>query len=117
MLRRFKADLHVHSCLSPCADLSMSPRNIAAEARRKGIEIIAICDHNSAENVPGVSVAGRACGVVVLPGMEVCTKEEVHVLALFEHDNETFEMQSIVYKSLEGQNNPDAFGLQVIANE
>jgi len=107
----------VHTCLSPCGDLMMSPRKIAAQACKKHIDILAICDHNSAENVPAVMRAARMGEVTVLPGMEICTREEIHVLAIFEYDSLAFAMQSIVYDRLPGKNDADAFGLQVVANE
>jgi PHP family Zn ribbon phosphoesterase len=117
MLRRFKADLHVHTCLSPCGDLKMSPQKILAEVQRRRIDIIAICDHNSAQNVPALQKAAKGQSVAVVPGMEVCTSEEIHVLALFEDVESAFQLQGIVYANLPGENNPEVFGLQVIANE
>jgi PHP family Zn ribbon phosphoesterase len=117
MLGRFRADLHVHTCLSPCGDLEMSPRKITARVCDRSLDIIAICDHNSAENVPAVMKAAGGGRVVVLPGMEVCTNEEIHVLAIFENLDQVFAMQAMVYDHLPGENDPDAFGLQVVANE
>jgi predicted metal-dependent phosphoesterase TrpH len=117
MLREFKADLHIHTCLSPCGDLRMSPRNIVAEVLKKEFDIIAICDHNSAENIPAVIKSAEGKDFVVLPGMEVCTREEIHVLAIFENLKSAFELQSLVYDHLHGENNPEVFGLQVVANE
>lgn len=95
----------------------MSPQKIAAQVRKLNIGIIAICDHNSAENVPAVTKAAEGANVVVLPGMEVCTREEIHMLAIFENLNSAFEMQSMVYDHLSGRNDPDVFGLQVVADE
>ncbi len=95
----------------------MSPRKIAAQACKRNIDMLAICDHNSAENVPAVMRAARMREVTVLPGMEICTREEVHVLAIFEYDSLASAMQSIVYDRLPGKNNADVFGLQVVANE
>ena len=117
MLRRFRADLHVHTCLSPCGDLQMSPRKITAQARKQGVELIAICDHNSAENVPAVIKAAEAEGIAVLPGMEICTSEEIHLLAIFDDLDSVEQMQALVYRHLDGRNEPDVFGMQVIANE
>jgi 3',5'-nucleoside bisphosphate phosphatase len=117
MLRRFRADLHVHTCLSPCGDLRMSPRNIATEAGKRGILLLAVCDHNSAENVAAVMKAAEAGSVTVLPGMEVCSREEIHVLAIFEDLESVLDLQSTVYAHLKGRNDPEAFGLQVVANE
>ena len=117
MRRWFKTDLHVHTCLSPCADLTMSPRKIVAEVLRQQLDIIAITDHNSAENVSAVRMAAAGSAVVVLAGMEVCTVEEAHVLAVFDNPESALALQALVFDHLQGENNPDVFGLQVIANE
>jgi PHP family Zn ribbon phosphoesterase len=95
----------------------MSPQKIVAEVLRKKIEIIGVTDHNSAANVGAVMRNADRAHVLALPGMEVCTREEVHVLALFEHPRSAVELQELVYDHLPGKNNPDVFGLQVIANE
>jgi PHP family Zn ribbon phosphoesterase len=117
MLRRFRADLHVHTCLSPCADLRMSPRAIVERVCAQKIEILGICDHNSAGNVPALQKAARTRGVTVLPGIEVCTREEIHVLALFGDIAPALALQSVVYDHLSGKNDPEAFGMQVLAND
>ena len=117
MLRYLRADLHIHTCLSPCGDLKMSPQKIIAKVLEHKLHIIAITDHNSAENVHAVMKCAEGKKVVVLPGMEVCTREEVHILAIFETEELALELQSFVYDHLQGENNPDVFGLQVIANE
>ena len=116
-LRRIKADLHVHSCLSPCADLDMSPREIMKTARRRGVDLIGLCDHNSAENIPAAKKAGEQAGVMVLGGMEVASSEEAHFLAFFDDDDELREFQEYVYQHLAGKNDPQAFGLQVVTDE
>ncbi len=116
MLRKFKADLHIHSCLSPCGDLQMSPQKIVREAVKKGIDLIAICDHNSSENSGAVIQASEGKELTVLPGIEVTSKEEVHIVALFEDVDEALKMQSLIYDNLEGENNEDVFGMQVVAN-
>ena len=117
MLKRLRADLHVHTCLSPCGDLQMSPQKIVAQARKQGVAVIAICDHNSAENVPAVIKSAEGVGVTVLPGMEICTSEEIHLLAIFDNLEAVEQMQAQVYRHLDGRNDPDVFGMQVIANE
>jgi PHP family Zn ribbon phosphoesterase len=94
----------------------MSPGRIVKEAQSKGIDIIAICDHNSAENVGAVVQASEGKGVTVLPGMEITTKEEVHITALFEHVNDVLELQTLIYENLEGENDETIFGMQVVAN-
>lgn len=117
MLRPFRADLHIHTCLSPCTELNMSPRGILASAKKKEIDILGICDHNSTENSPGLMKAAASMDIGILPGMEVTSLEEVHVLALFDAIGNALAMQEYVYKNLPGENDPDAFGMQVIVNE
>ncbi len=79
---RVAADLHVHTCLSPCAERLMRPRAIVAAALARGIGMIGVCDHNSAGNVRAVAAA--ADGLLrVIPGMEITTSEEAHVVGLF----------------------------------
>ena len=109
--------MHIHSCLSPCGDWEMSPKRIVQQSLEVGLDLIAICDHNTAENVGVAMCEGEKQGVHVLPGMEVCSKEEVHILALFEKLAQALEMQEYVYANLPGENNPDVFGCQVVANE
>jgi len=115
-LKEFKADLHIHTCLSPCADLRMSPRNIAAEAKRKELDILGICDHNTAENAEALIEAAGRLGLCVLPGLEVTSQEEVHILALFGELEAALSMQERVYESLPGENNESVFGQQIIVN-
>ena len=76
------ADLHIHTALSPCAEREMTPRAIEEEARRKGIGVIAVCDHNAAANASAVALAAGG-DPAVIHGMEITTAEEVHVLGLF----------------------------------
>jgi PHP family Zn ribbon phosphoesterase len=115
-LRTFQADLHIHSCLSPCGDWEMGPMNIIDKSLEMDLDIIAICDHNSSENADAVMKAGKKKGITVLPGLEVCSKEEVHVLAVFDELSQAVKMQEYVYHNLKGENTPKIFGHQVIAN-
>lgn len=116
-LRRIKADLHVHTCLSPCSGLDMSPREVVNAAIRKGMDLIGICDHNSAENVLAVKKAGERNGLTVIGGMEVASSEEAHILAFFHEDDDLLEFQEYVYRHLSGRNDEHSFGLQVIADD
>jgi PHP family Zn ribbon phosphoesterase len=116
-LKIFKADLHIHSCLSPCGDWDMSPKRIIEKSRQVGLDLIAICDHNTVENAEVAINEGKKRGVRVLPGMEICSREEVHILALFDGMDSALEMQNFVYSALPGKNNPEVFGFQVVANE
>ncbi len=117
MPRIFKADLHIHTCLSPCADLNMGPKTIVDQALQQGLDVIGISDHNSSENVPAVVRAAQDRNLTVLPGMEVTSKEEVHILAVFDTVDKALRLQEIVYEHLHGENNTEAFGLQVVVNE
>jgi predicted metal-dependent phosphoesterase TrpH len=81
-VRLFKADLHIHTALSPCAMEEMTPPAIVEEAIRKGLHMIAVCDHNAAGNAASTQeAAGTALAAVA--GMEITTAEDIHVLGLF----------------------------------
>lgn len=110
-------DSHLHTCLSPCAELDMHPSALVEAAVRAGLDAVAVCDHNSAENVGAVERAGRAAGLVVIPGMEITSAEEVHILGLMPDLEAALALQSRIYRSLPGRNDERAFGMQVIANE
>ncbi len=116
-MRAFRADLHVHTCLSPCADLTMGPRTIVARAYERALDVIGVADHNSAENAGAVLRAASAHGLQVLPGMEVTSREEVHILAFFDSLEGALALQEMVYRELPGTNDPEMFGLQVVVNE
>jgi hypothetical protein len=95
----------------------MSPRNIVNEAKRKGLDVIGICDHNSAENVPAVEKNATREGIAVIGGMEVTSREEVHILALFADERDLHSLQEIVHENLHGTNDVKLYGEQVIVNE
>jgi hypothetical protein len=103
-------DLHVHTCLSPCADNSMVPRAIVERAKHVGLDAVGICDHNAAANVQAVREAGREAGIGVLAGIEVATAEEIHLLALFESEERLQQFAGLVKNHLSGSNNPELFG-------
>lgn len=118
MLKIYTADLHIHSCLSPCGDLEMSPRKIVASAIECGLDIIAITDHNASENILAAMKAAEGKPLTVLAGMEIASAEEAHLLALFDRMESMGQLQEIVY------NNLLSFGIdermmddQVIVNE
>ena len=117
MIREFRCDFHVHTCLSPCADLDMYPRAVVAMSLARRLDVIAICDHNASENIPHVIKCAEGTGLVVLPGMEIMSSEEVHVLALFDKLDNLNPLQELVYSHLPGKNNEDLFGCQAIVNE
>ena len=116
MLEDYRTDLHIHSCLSPCGDWDMSPRKIVQQSISRGLDIVAICDHNSVENVAAAMEEGQHRGLTVLPGMEICSREEVHILAIFEMVADAESMQTLVYENLPGENQPEIFGHQVVAD-
>ncbi len=117
MLKVFYCDLHIHTCLSPCADLDMHPKALVEKALEAKLDIIAICDHNSSENVPYVIKAAEGKNLKILPGMEVTTSEEVHLIAIFNSLSDLAKLQVLVYQHLAGINDEQKFGVQVIVNE
>ena len=116
-LKLYRADLHIHTCLSPCGDWDMSPAFVIGRCVEKKIDIVAITDHNTIENTKVAMALGKEAGVTVLPSMEICSAEEVHILALFDSFRNAEKMQAIVYDHLKGDNQPEVFGYQVVANE
>jgi len=95
----------------------MSPLGVVREALRKGLDLIGVCDHNSAENVLAVKKAGRQNGLMVLGGMEVSSSEEAHILVFFELDEDLGRFQDVIYRHLTGTNDEHAFGQQLIADD
>ena len=83
---RLYYDLHIHSALSPCADDDMTPNNIVNMAKLKGLDLITVSDHNCGRNVEAASKVAEQAGILFLPGIEMTTAEEVHVLAFFAED-------------------------------
>ena len=111
-------DLHLHSCLSPCGDDDMTPANIAGMASIKGLDVIALTDHNSCKNCPAAMVHGREYGVIVIPGLELCTAEEVHVICLFPALENALAFDGYVYEHMLPIKNREAiFGKQQIMDE
>jgi len=117
MLGIYRADLHIHTCLSPCGDLDLSPAGIVEQALKRELKIIGITDHNSCENANSVIKAGKGKGLTVLPGMEITSSEEVHILALFGRYSSAQQMQELVYKHLHGENDEKIFGIQPVVTE
>lgn len=114
----FRADLHIHSVLSPCGDLDMSPARIIEEAVNKKIDIVGISDHNSTKHAAITLEIGKKHGIVVIPGVEVNSSEEIHCLALFENLTKAQAFQDYLDDHLPHiQNKPSSFGHQLIVNE
>jgi PHP family Zn ribbon phosphoesterase len=112
-----RADLHIHSCLSPCGDLSMSPAFIARRAASLGFDLIALTDHNSALNAPAFAEACRSEGLTALFGIEVTTAEEAHVLAIFETPQQAIDLAERLYQDVTPRlNDPVRLGDQVYVN-
>lgn len=111
-------DFHIHSALSPCADNDMTPCNIVNMARLKGLDAIAVTDHNSIKNAGAVMQAGKEAGILVIPGMEIETKEEVHVLSLFPSLKAAEQVwQSVAANMPEISNRHEIFGKQLVMDE
>lgn len=117
-MSRYYYDLHIHSCLSPCADNDMTPCNIAGMAAIKGLGIVALTDHNSIKNCRAFFAAAKRHGIVPIAGMELTTAEDVHIVCLFptleaaEKFDDEYRSFRILYK-----NRKDIFGDQLILDE
>ncbi|HMB25032.1 MAG: PHP domain-containing protein [Chloroflexota bacterium] len=117
-MQKFRADLHVHTVLSPCAEVEMIPPFIVQAALEKQIDLIAITDHNTSANVAAVQKAAAGSGLTVLPGMEVQAREDVHLLTIFESLEALAAWQVQVDAALPDQSNrPDFFGEQFVVDE
>jgi PHP family Zn ribbon phosphoesterase len=115
---KYACDLHIHSALSPCADNDMTPNNIVNMAALKGLDIIAVTDHNSGANLEAVARCAKKKGLLFIPGMEVETAEEVHLVCLLPDTEKALELQRHVEAALPGlTNREDIFGKQVILDE
>lgn len=117
-MNSFKADLHIHTVLSPCGDLEMSPDAIVQRALEQKLDIIAITDHNSTRQAKVIRKLGAANGLKVFCGAEVTTKEEAHVLAIFEEDDDIDRFQEYLDQHLPDiMNDVKKFGYQVAVDE
>lgn len=117
MVQGFAADLHIHTFLSPCAGREMNPKAIVGRCLDLGLDIIASADHNSAANIEALAAAAEGTGLTVICGMEVCTKEEVHLLTLLPDLSAMHEWELIVAPHrATGRNIPEIFGRQWICS-
>jgi len=117
-MMEYAYDLHIHSALSPCADDDMTPNNIAGMAAIKGLNIISVTDHNSCGNVRAVMECAKQYNITVVPGMEIETSEEVHVVCYFPNLDTALKMQDVVAGKMMGiKNNPQTFGNQYYMDE
>jgi 3',5'-nucleoside bisphosphate phosphatase len=116
-MKTFRAELHVHTVLSPCAGVEMIPPLIVQTALKNGINLIAITDHNATANACAVMEAAKGTELVVLPGMELQTKEEVHLLCLFDTLEQAETWQKTVDAHLPAiPNNIEFFGEQFVVD-
>lgn len=117
-MNKYFYDLHIHSCLSPCGDEDMTPNNIAGMAAIKGLNIVALTDHNTCKNCPAFFKACRKQGIVPIPGMELTTAEDIHMVCLFDSLEAALDFDKAVdaYR-IPIANRPDIFGQQLIMDE
>lgn len=117
-MNTYRADLHIHTVLSPCGDLEMSPGNIVAKAEEKGLNIIAVTDHNHTGHARLVRELGAKKGIWVIYGAEINTREEVHCLTFFDTDEQVLSFQEELERNLVKIPNDDLLlGPQVIVDE
>ena len=112
------ADLHNHSCLSPCGSLALSPRALVDIAASRGVKVLALTDHNSSLNCPAFAKLCPPCGILPLFGMEATTQEEIHILCLFAYLSASLAFSEYAYSILMPfPNNPQKAGDQVYVDE
>ncbi|GAB6088076.1 PHP domain-containing protein [Alkaliphilus crotonatoxidans] len=111
-------DLHIHSGLSPCSDDDMTPNNVVTMARLKGLDVIAITDHNATGNLASFNRVAKKQGLLMIPGVEVTTREEVHILGLFPRVMDAFNFQQVIDEALPKiKNHHEIFGKQLIYDD
>lgn len=114
----YRYDLHIHSCLSPCADDNMTPANIAGMAMLNGLQLVALTDHNSCGNCAAFMQSCKHYGIVGVPGMELTTAEEIHLVCLFpELENALAFAQEVRLRAMKVKNRPEIFGNQFYMDE
>lgn len=115
---KYYYDLHIHSDLSPCGSKDMTPNNIVNMSYIKRLNVISVTDHNTVRNYPAVKKVAIKKNIEVIPGMEVSSREEVHLLCFFREYIDALKVDKIIYESLPNINNNAAiFGEQNIYNE
>ena len=113
-----KTDLHIHSCLSPCGSLEMSPKAIAERGAELGLGLMALTDHNTALNCPAFELNCRQNSIIPVFGIEVTSREEAHIVALFETVETALDFGQLVYLLMPDiENNPEVLGDQIVVNE
>ena len=110
-------DLHLHSCLSPCGDMDMTPNNLVNMAKLLGLDVIALTDHNTSLNCEAAIEVGREIGLVVIPGMELTTSEDIHAVCLFPTLEKALAWNDYVDDHrIKIRNRAEIYGRQVIMN-
>lgn len=113
-----KADFHVHTVLSPCGDVEMTPLFIVERAKSAGLSIVGITDHNSTLNANVIKEIGDREGIFILTGAEVTTSEEIHVLVFVDGKDKLRILQEFLETNIiKIKNNPDLFGYQLVVDE
>ena len=117
-MNKYFYDLHIHSCLSPCADDENTPYNLAGMAAVLGINIMALTDHNTCKNCPAFFKAAKQYGIIPVAGMELTTAEDIHLVCLFERLEDALAFdKEIDSRRIKIDNRPDIFGNQLILGE
>lgn len=113
-----KYDLHIHSCLSPCANDDMTPANIMGMAHLEGLQLVAVTDHNSPYNLFACEALAKQYGISFIPGMEVCTQEEIHILCYFSSLLNCMNFYHSISPRLSTiKNKPEIYGNQLILDQ
>lgn len=111
-------DLHLHSCLSPCADVTMLPGEVTERLTARGVRVASLTDHNAACNVPAFQRAFQRVGILLVPGIEATTAEEVHLLCYFETMSALWKFGRRLLASYPRiVNDPERFGYQLVCND
>ena len=114
----YSFDLHLHSCLSPYGGEHMTPKNIAMMCARAGYDIVALTDYNTCGNSAAFQKAAEAEGLLAVPGIELCLREDAHVICLFPDLERALVFSDMVRGKLPDlENNPKIFGDQVLVDE
>lgn len=117
-MKKYYYDLHLHSCLSPCGDMDMTPNNLVNMAKLLGLDVIALTDHNTSLNCEAAMKVGDAVGILVIPGMELTTAEDIHAVCLFPTLEKALAFSDYVDQNrIRIKNKPHIYGDQVIMDE
>lgn len=117
-MEKLFCDLHIHSCLSPCGSDDMTPANLSGMAMLKGLQMIALTDHNTARNLPAAKACCDAYGLLLIPGMEITTREEVHLLGYFPTVERAMDFSEFLRGHMPAKKNkPSFFGNQLVVDE